>query len=178
MSLKDLTSAKHREAESTEFMKAVFSKTLPSFLWADWTLQKTLFYKTIEGCAGSNGLLNDLPDIQRAFYLYLDYRDKIGDNPEPKFRASTIDYHYYLLGISKDPKRIMAHLYTWHMGDLFGGQMIKRIVPGKHRSLEFKDPALLIENIRKKLDDSMADEANHAFDWAIKMMKDYDACLG
>ena len=177
MSLKDLTSDKHREAESTNFMKAVFSKTLPSFLWVDWTLQKTLFYKTIEGCAGANGLLNDLPDIHRAFYLYLDYRDMLKDNPEPKFRPSAIEYHNYLLSISQEPNKIMAHLYTWHMGDLFGGQMIKRIVPGNHRSLEFKDPALLIQNIRNKIDDSLAEEAICSFDWAIKMMREYDASL-
>ena len=48
MSLKDLTSAKHTEAESTPFMKAVFAKTLPFDLWVDWTFQKTLFYNTIE----------------------------------------------------------------------------------------------------------------------------------
>ena len=72
----------------------------------------------------------------------------------------------------------MAHLYTWHMGDLFGGQMIKKIVPGKHRSLEFADSKTLMTNIRAKLDDSMADEANVAFSWAIKMMREYDKSLG
>ena len=73
---------------------------------------------------------------------------------------------------------IMAHLYTWHMGDMFGGQMIKKIVPGAHRNLEFADARTLMTNIRAKLDDSMGDEANVAFDWAIRMMRDYDSSLG
>jgi len=72
----------------------------------------------------------------------------------------------------------MAHLYVWHMGDMFGGQMIKKVVPGSHRNLEFQDIPTLMTNIRAKLDDSMADEANVAFDWAIKMMRGYDASLG
>jgi heme oxygenase len=178
MSLKDLTSAKHAEAESTPFMKAVFARTLPFDLWVDWTYQKWLFYGAIEGAAGANRLLGDLPDLRRAFYLAMDYNEMNEGNPRHEFRPIVIDYYNYLLSISKDPNKIMAHLYTWHMGDMFGGQMIKKIVPGAHRNLEFEDPRTLMTNIRAKLDDSMGDEANVAFDWAIRMMRDYDSSLG
>jgi heme oxygenase len=178
MSLKDLTSAKHAEAESTPFMKAVFAKTLPFDLWVDWTYQKWLFYGAIEGAAGANRLLGDLPDLRRAFYLAMDYAEMNGSNPRHEFRPIVIEYYNYLLSISKDPNKIMAHLYTWHMGDMFGGQMIKKIVPGAHRNLEFEDARTLMTNIRAKLDDSMGDEANVAFDWAIRMMRDYDSSLG
>lgn len=178
MSLKDLTSAKHAEAESTPFMKAVFARTLPFDLWVDWTYQKWLFYGAIEGAAGANRLLGDLPDLRRAFYLAMDYAEMNGNNPRHDFRPIVVDYYNYLLSISKDPNKIMAHLYTWHMGDMFGGQMIKKIVPGAHRNLEFEDARTLMTNIRAKLDDSMGDEANVAFDWAIRMMRDYDSSLG
>lgn len=179
MSLKELTSAKHAEAESTPFMKAVFAKTLPKELWADWTYQKTLFYGGIEGAAGACGLLHDMQDIRRAFYLWQDFDDMWDkDTTRPDFRPVVVDYYNYLLSISKDPNRIMAHLYTWHMGDLFGGQMIKKIVDAPHRSLEFSNPKELMTAIRSKLDDSMGEEANVAFDWAIRMMRDYDSSLG
>jgi heme oxygenase len=179
MSLKELTADKHREAETTAFMRAVFDQTLPEGLWADWTYQKTLFYSAIEGAAGACDLLDDLPDIRRAFYLYQDFEDMWDkDTTRPGYRAVVVDYYNYLLSISQEPNRVMAHLYTWHMGDMFGGQMIKKIVPGSHRNLEFADPRTLMTNIRAKLDDSMADEANTAFDWAIRMMRDYDKDLG
>lgn len=178
MSLKDLTTAKHAEAESTPFMKAVFARTLPFDLWVDWTYQKWLFYGAIEGAAGANRLLGDLPDLRRAFYLAMDYREMNNSGTLHKFRPVVIEYYNYLLSISNDPTKIMAHLYTWHMGDMFGGQMIKKIVPGAHRNLEFEDPRTLMTNIRAKLDDSMGDEANVAFDWAIRMMRDYDSSLG
>lgn len=179
MSLKELTADKHTEAESTPFMKAVFNSTLPLELWADWTYQKTLFYGTIEGCAGANRLLDDLPDIRRAFYLYLDFKDMWDkDTTRPDYKSAVVDYHNYLLSISNDAKRIMAHLYVWHMGDMFGGQMIKKIVPGSHRNLEFADPKTLITNIRAKIDDSMAEESRTAFDWAVRMMREYDRNLG
>lgn len=178
MSLKELTADKHREAESTPFMKAVFDRSLPQELWVDWTYQKTLFYNAIEGVAGACRLLGNLPDIRRSFYLYLDYQEMSGGALRPKYRTPVLDYYNYILSIADDPQRVMAHLYTWHMGDMFGGQMIKRIVPGSHRALEFEDTTTLITNIRSLLDDSMANEANTAFDWAIKMMRDYDTDLG
>ena len=179
MSLKELTADKHKEAESTNFMRAVFARKLPDNLWADWTYQKWLFYSAIEGAAGANRLLGDLPDLRRAFYLFQDFQAMWDKNAaRPDFRPVVVDYYNYLLSISKEPSRVMAHLYTWHMGDMFGGQMIKKIVPGVHRSLEFEDTMTLMTNIRAKLDDSMAEEANTAFDWAIRMMRDYDKDLG
>jgi heme oxygenase len=63
------------------------------------------------------------------------------------------------------------------MGDLFGGQMIKKVLPPPHRNLEFADVDTLKTAIRAKLDDSMSDEANRAFEWAIKLMHTYDAEL-
>jgi len=179
VSLKELTAENHRLAELTPFMKAVFDRTLPVNLWADWTYQKTLFYNGIEGAAGACGLLGDLPDIRRAFYLYQDFKEMWDKNTTwPKYRSSVIDYYNYILSINKDSDRVMAHLYVWHMGDLFGGQMIKKIVNAPCRSLEFKDAPTLMTNIRAKLDDSMGDEANLAFEWAIRMMRDYDSSLG
>ena len=177
MSLKELTAANHRSAESTLFMKAVFSKTLPQELWIDWTYQKTLFYHTLENAASTLGLLNDLPDIRRAFYLYEDFKEMANDQHFLKFKNSTKEYHNYLLSINQDPNKIMAHLYTWHMGDLFGGQMIKEIIPAPHRSLEFNDPKTLMTNIRAKLNDDLAEEANVAFAWAIRMLREYDSSL-
>ncbi len=179
MSLRDLTAQKHQEAESTPFMKAVFARTLPFNLWVDWTYQKWLFYGAIEGCAGANRLLGDLPDIRRTFYLFTDFQEMRDTNFKYHFRPAAIEYQKYLYNtIGDDPDKIMAHLYTWHMGDMFGGQMIKKIVPGSHRALEFQDTKTLITNIRAKLNDDMADEANRAFDWAIHMMRDYDSSLG
>lgn len=178
MTLKEATAEKHKQAETTLFMKRVFDRSLPKELWVDWTFQKTLFYSTIEGAADKLGLLEDLPDLPRSFYLYKDYAEMAENkNQIPHYKKSVIEYHNYLLSISDDKNKIMAHLYTWHMGDMFGGQMIKKIIPGSHHALEFKDAKLLIERIRSKLDESLAQEANTAFDWAITILEEYDTNL-
>lgn len=177
MSLKEATAEKHKLAESTPFMKAVFERSLPLSLWTDWTYQKWLFYKAIEMGCQSNGLLKDLPGIQRTLLLHDDYVEMNKENVTHRFRPTVVEYYNYLLSISNDPKKIMAHLYTWHMGDLFGGQMIKRVIVAPHRSLDFDNPDQLKSKVREKLTDDMADEANLAFDYAIRMMREYDRDL-
>jgi heme oxygenase len=152
----------------------VFKQQMPKDLWADFTYQKSLIYNGIEGVAGACGLLKDLPDIQRAHYLYLDYKEMIENKTNVTYRQVAIDYYKYILSLFPDEDRIAAHLYVWHMGDLFGGQMIKKIVDAPSRALTFKDPEQLKVTIRTKLKDTMADEANVAFDWAIKLLNDYE----
>ena len=176
MSLKDLTKESHTAAENTKFMKAVFAKKLPKHLWDDWTYQKAHFYKAIEDKCRRAGLLNDLSDIARHELLLEDWHEM---DPGVRFkepRPLTTEYVEYINNL--DPKLAIAHLYTWHMGDMFGGQMIKKIVDAPHRNLEFKDPVALKNTLREKLHDGLADEANRAFAWAIKMMNDYEPSLG
>jgi heme oxygenase len=72
-----------------------------------------------------------------------------------------------------DPDKIMAHIYTFHMGDLSGGQMIARKVPGLKSMFDFKGDIEEIKNkIREKLNDNMAEEAQYAFDSATQLFKE------
>jgi heme oxygenase len=171
MSLKELTADKHRQAETTQFMKAVFAKTLPRDHWVDFIYQKSLFYSTIETAATQQGLMSDLEPMRRSALLAQDYEKMDGSARE--FKPAVLEYHNYIQTLT-DPIRIMAHLYTWHMGDLFGGQMIKKLVDGPHSSLDFLDTPVLIAAMRRKLSDDMAEEANIAFDWAIQILNEYD----
>lgn len=174
MGLKEATAEKHRQAEQTPFMRAVFKRTLPLDLWADFTYQKALFYDSIEKVAAACGLTQDIPEINRSYYLYNDYKTMVGEVFKHRYKKLTTDYCKYILDLYPDSDRVMAHLYVWHMGDLYGGQMIKKIVNAPHTNLEFTDTEKLKITIRSKLKDTMADEANIAFDWAIKILSDYD----
>jgi len=171
MSLKDLTKDSHDRAEQTAFMKAVFAGTLPLDIWADFTFQKASIYNAIENIAREAGLLTDLAGIERARLLLNDAKEM---NPTlDSLNPVAHDYVQYLISIKDYPERIMAHLYTWHMGDLFGGQMIKKVIDAPHTALDFANADLLKNAIRAKLDDTMAVEANVAFDWAIQLMEQY-----
>jgi len=68
----------------------------------------------------------------------------------------------------------MAHIYVRHMGDLFGGQMLAKLLPGPNNMFKFDNMPELIKTFRTKLDISMADEANKAFQYNIDILKEYD----
>jgi heme oxygenase len=177
MSLKDLTKDKHTAAESTPFMKAVFAGKMPMSVWIDYTYQKQLWYKEIERSAKKAGLLENLAGIERADLIMEDYQEMIADTfIFNTYKEVTKDYVIYLKSLT-DPKKILAHLYTWHMGDMFGGQMIKKIIDAPHKHLEFENARDLVAVMRPMLTNDLADEANVAFDWAIKMLGEYDDSL-
>jgi heme oxygenase len=171
MSLKELTKEKHTAAEATPFMQAVFKKKMPETVWADYSYNKMLWYGAIETKARAEGLLDTLSGIERAYPLYQDAKEMLAGN-FPKFRQEAIDYQRYILDLPKG--KVAGHLYTWHMGDLFGGQMIKKMLPPPHRNLEFKDVDGLKTAIRAVLTDDAGEEALAAFDWAIKIMNTYN----
>ena len=67
----------------------------------------------------------------------------------------------------------MAHVYVLHMGDLSGGQMIAKKVPGSGTMYQFDtDKKKLKEAIREKTNDGMAEEAKFVFTSATKLFKE------
>jgi heme oxygenase len=177
MSLKELTADKHAEAENTLFMKTVFEGKMPLSVWADYTFQKSFWYNVIEKRAESFGLLENLPDIKRSRLIFEDFKEMEHVNQEEyKLSQMALDYCKYIVELDSAEK-LLAHLYTWHMGDMFGGQMIKKIVDAPSRHLEFENAGELITTVRSMLTDELADEANTAFDWAIKLLREYDSRL-
>lgn len=170
MTLKEQTADSHAKAESTTFMKAVFENRMTREAWQDFTFQKYLIYDMLENRAEDFNLLSGIQDLKRASLLKEDF-DAMTSSSVP-VRVQTKQYISYLAKLV-DPSKIMAHVYVWHMGDLFGGQMIKKVVDAPHKSLDFTDVAGLKEKVRAKLDDSMGAEANVAFDYATRILNSY-----
>lgn len=177
MSLKELTKQAHADAEQTGFAKLLLSGDITEKQYAQYLLQMLEVYMALEYCAVEQGLLDGLPDIGRTPKIARDF-EELGFNPrELKVLDSTKKYIKYLIDLSNDPERknqIMAHLYVRHMGDLYGGQVIKKKVPGSGAFYEFKNRKNLIDKIREKLSDDLGDEANVAFEHAINIMKELD----
>jgi hypothetical protein len=68
---------------------------------------------------------------------------------------ATNEYLKHLAEIKDDPKKLMAHIYVRHMGDLFGGQMIAKKVPssGNFYTTWYQIPTFLIGLPLYSLDD-------------------------
>ena len=178
MSLKELTADKHAEAETTPFMKAVFARTMPMDVWTDYTYQKRSWYEVIEARAREYGLLDNLAGIERSALIMEDFKDMINyDGTIYTLSPTSRNYCKYIRELDS-AKKVLAHLYTWHLGDMFGGQMIKKIIDAPSKHLEFENARELMTTVRSMLTDDMADEANTAFEWAIKILRTYDTRLG
>jgi heme oxygenase len=118
-------------------------------------------------------LLHGLPDIRRAPAILSDFRELWSEaDGEAKILPTTNRYIEYILSIKDQPERLMAHIYVRHMGDLAGGQMIAKKVPGAGRLYQFENPEILKMAIRERISDNMADEAKVCFQFATDMFKD------
>lgn len=171
MSLKDLVWEAHKKAETRPFVKVLFSGKINPDLYAAYLKNQHPCYEILEVCAMPHGIFNGLPEIRRAPAILADYLElrKEGD-PEPTLLPVVDEYIKYILSIKDDPKKLLAHIYVRHMGDLSGGQMISKRVPGSGKMYQFGDePEKIKEAIRTKLTDDLAEEANVAFDFAAKM---------
>ena len=174
MSLKELTKDLHTDAERTVFAKKLLTGVLTDEEYANYLWQMLLVYNGIETAAKSQDMLKNLPDIERTHKIYQDCIELVGPNHNLKWLPVVIEYYQYLLSLNYNAERkhlVKAHLYCRHMGDLYGGQMIAKKVPGKGRFYEFKDAENLKTAIRAELTDDLGDEARVAFEWAIKIMK-------
>lgn len=172
MSLKELTHEAHRNAETQPFVKILFSGNISPKLYAAYLKNQHPCYEILEVCAMPLGLLSGLPDMRRAPAILADYLELHNEDHEPAIVPAVENYIKYILSIKDDPKKLMAHLYVRHMGDLAGGQMIAKRVPGSGKYYQFADADALKAAIRERLDDSMADEAKVCFQFAADMFKD------
>lgn len=172
--LREYTRDSHVLVESTKFMRAIFERKLPLQLWYDFMYQKSLFYEVIEDTAEASKFTEDMLEINKQN----DLRTELSAQSETfHYRDATVDYYKYLNTIPIEDRRILAHLYVWHMGDMYGGQMINRVLGTNSASLTFTNRAQLIQKLEQKLDIDLVDEAKVAFEWANKILQSYDADL-
>jgi len=173
MSLKELTHEAHKKAETQPFVKILFSGKINPKLYATYLKNQHPCYEILEVCAMPHGLLHGLPDIRRAPAILADFQELWAEEDgEAQIMPSTEKYIKYILSIKDDPKKLMAHVYVRHMGDLAGGQMIAKRVPGSGKYYQFENPEALKAAIRERISDDLADEAIVCFDYAADMFKD------
>jgi heme oxygenase len=169
--LRELTKEAHTSAERSAFVKILFSGNINPELYATYLKNQHPMYEILEVCAMPHGLFSGLPDIRRAPAILSDFMELWTDQTkQPVMLPVTNEYIQYILSIKDQPEKLMAHVYVRHMGDLSGGQMIAKKVPGSGKFYQFGDePEKIKEAIRSKLDDSMADEARVCFAFAKRM---------
>lgn len=165
--LKELTWENHKKAERTGFIKRLLKKELSTYQYYVYLCNQLLAYSQLEYYAKEAGILDGIEEICRLHKLSIDIFEL---EREYKFvlpvpYKNTILYLNHINDIKEDRKRLLAHVYVRHMGDLYGGQTIKKYVPAKSiLYYEFDgDITQIKENLRSRLDDTLAEESNICF---------------
>jgi heme oxygenase len=171
--LKELTKERHMIAESQPFIKSIFDNNVDKEKYTDYLYQLYHVYYQLE--KSGEKLFKGIEDMMRHMPVLKDFIELVGArNYKNIINPSTKKYLDYIVSISDNDKKLLAHIYVRHMGDLFGGQQLKKLVPGAGRMYEFSNVPGLIVEMRRRCGPELADEANVAFDFNIDIIKDFN----
>ena len=165
--LKELTKEAHRNAERAAFMNRMIKKNITPEQYYVYLKNQLYVYTNLEYYAEMQGIFaGEMSNLQRVLPLTEDVLCIETENDfkqAPIFQASK-DYVTHIRDIHSNKDKLFAHVYVRHMGDLSGGQIIKKLVPGPISFYEFEGNTEDLKNvIREKLHDGLVDEAKVCF---------------
>ena len=135
----ELTWEYHKNAERQAFVSQLLSGTIDEKLYATYLYNQLKCYSKLEQYALESSLFLDTRNLPRAEHIFYDYRALWGDIGNPPVETeSTKAYVEHLDTIRGENEKLYAHIYVRHLGDLSGGQMIKRKTPGPNRYYIFR----------------------------------------
>lgn len=176
--LKELTWAHHQAAERRAFAHELITGRIDPKLYHKFLCCQYMNYQVLE----QHTIIPDnLKPILRAPRIFQDIREleeMYGFEPDGEFPPSVTKYanHIHMLADEDNNEALLANMYVRHFGELHGGQIIKKKIPGSGLMYEFEgDTKVLIEEFRKLLNDDMADEAKRCFEFASELFDELSA---
>ena len=172
MSLKEQTSDLHNEAERKPVAKLLATGEISREVYTVYLYNQYAIYDALEQHVD----ILSLEGIKRADSIRKDYLWHLVEDTSPRVNLmpSTRDYVDYVRNFEKNSPQTLAHVYVRHLGDMFGGSMIAKNIPGPNNYYKFKNRGQLIKDLRELLDDSMADEARVCFQYAIRLFEELE----
>ena len=137
LDIKEITMDHHKNAERQEFVKILMSGSIDHKLYATYLYNQFQCYSVLEKYGLHNSLFRDTPNLLRAEHILYDFKSFEIDTPE--ITESTKKYIEHIETIQDEAMKLYAHIYVRHLGDLSGGQMIRRKTPGPNRYYKFRD---------------------------------------
>lgn len=171
--IKELTWEHHKNAERQEFAKLLISGKINPDLYATYLWNQHKKYDILEAMCMAHAIFSDIGDLRRKLKIEEDFNELWKYDYAPQIVQSTVDYINHMKEIMHDREKLIAHVYVLYMGDLSGGQMIKKKVPGAGRMYDFDgDVSELKDKIRNIVTDDMAEEAKWVFDSATQLFQE------
>jgi heme oxygenase len=171
--LRELTLEKHKSAERSKFAGQLIRGLSPEKYY-EYLLNQYEIYFVLEKAADK--ILEEYPDIKRSEKIQediLELEKTYGFSKEQYCLKQTVEnYKNYVSTIGDE--QLLAHLYVRHFGDMYGGQIIRKKTPGSGKMYDFDNVEQLKIQLRSALNDSMAEEANICFDFALDLFKELE----
>ena len=162
--LKELTQENHRKAERSAFVGAMMRNQLTAQQWVNYLLWKRDLLVALDRKLGLTGLH---PEFNRSSQFDTDI---VATGPGPVGLTATQDYIKQIESITNE--QAWAHVYVHYLGDLRGGQMLKKMVKQPMHHVDYDDATGLESIIRANVSDALAGEANVGFDLTMQAMEE------
>jgi len=206
--LKVGTADAHKEAETVNFVREFIKGKVSREIYAQLVVNLYHIYgaleEALEACA-DHELVDPIhfPDeLERTQSLRKDAEFFLGPKWESEMQPSpvTLEYVQRIREVARDnPELIVPHAYTRYLGDLSGGQVLRKAairglkLPDDGSGVCFyifkrvRDMKVFKNMYRARLDaldasklvvDSMVEEANRAFDFNTRIFRELDALGG
>lgn len=176
--LKELTKEAHKSAERASFMQRLLKKNITPYQYYVYIYNQLFMYDTLEYYANQVAIFdNDLKNLQRIESLRADETEMRTENnfEIPVLLKASLDYSEYITSISNNNEKLFAHIYVRHMGDLSGGQIIKKLVPGPTSLYEFEGDVETLKNaVRMKLHNGLEEESKVCFSMVQNFLKELE----
>lgn len=179
--LRELTLDNHRRAERSRFIQRLIKREMTPYEYYVYMYNQLMAYYALETACNTRDIFKGMEELKRGSNISKDVSELESEYgfEAPELTKATDKYVKYIQSISCDKEKLLAHVYVRHMGDLSGGQIIKRLVPGSGLHYSFDgDVNELKEKIRSKLNDDMATEANKCFDMIYEFFTELEIKFG
>jgi heme oxygenase len=176
--LREITLEKHMAVENLPFIQYLLNGSITQSHYVIYLAEMLTIYQHLENLSQKAGLFDGLEDLPRAMRMRQDL-EELSPGHQPSQSSSTTTYleHLDSLFASPNRKQLFSHVYVRHMGDLYGGKLIARRVPGAGLWYEFDNRAELVKKFNERITLDLADEALVAFDHYANIFQDLWTCI-
>ena len=161
MNLREATAELHSKAEKMTFSQRMVKGELSEIEYMNYLIQQMTIFSEIE----SRNLV--IKGLDRKEKVTQDIAELNGGQLSENNMVcpATIYYVTYLKDLNDVD--ILPHVYLNYLALAYGGQMMKKSVPGSGRLYEFENMKELVGSIRSIQSDEWANEVNKGFQFLI-----------